>query len=366
MAETNPIVVADQEVKEEFDIGVSDDDLVTLINSWEKESEDLSTVLKGIVEQNIAYYRGIQTGVEFLYGKQSKTVENRIFMAVETMIPIVTARPPDIVVIANSENEDAQINAQALQDTLGFHFERLRIQEKSERWNRDLIVKRYAVYKMPWNDKTDDVDLRVVDPRRIRIPRYGTSVHALAFILENVEMSFKQIEDFFGEEAANKVLENSPTQAEGERKIRERNKVITEAWTNEFVAWKVGSVILKKQKNPYYNFNGDNFFDEPRKPYVIKSLFETDESIVGDTDYIQQAIPMQDNINKRKRQIENLGSRVGNPVLLIDSDVMSEEQASNISNEEGQIIYGKDAASGNKIRWEQPGQVPQYLFSDLQ
>ena len=52
--------------------------------------------------------------------------------------------------------------------------------------------------------------------------------------------------------------------------------------------------------------------------------------------------------------------------MLIDSDVMSEEQAGAITNEEGLILYGKDAANGQKVRFESPGQVPAYLFNDLQ
>jgi len=51
---------------------------------------------------------------------------------------------------------------------------------------------------------------------------------------------------------------------------------------------------------------------------------------------------------------------------LIDSDTMSEEQVSGITNEAGFILYGKDAADGNKIRFEQPGQLPNYVFLDLE
>ena len=45
---------------------------------------------------------------------------------------------------------------------------------------------------------------------------------------------------------------------------------------------------------------------------------------------------------------------------------MSEEQASNISNEEGLILYGKDIAKGDKFRYEAPGQVPEGVFRDLE
>jgi hypothetical protein len=44
---------------------------------------------------------------------------------------------------------------------------------------------------------------------------------------------------------------------------------------------------------------------------------------------------------------------------------MTEEQAANITNEPGIIVYGRGAADGTKIRFESPGQVPNYLFADL-
>lgn len=348
--------VSDKEI-EKFDVGMEDSELLSQIQLWEKESIDL----KSVWEENLRYYKGIQTGVQNIRGKESKAVENRIWMATETMIPIVTARPPDIVVWSEADDEQSQQDAENLQDILSWHLERVGFQEKAERWTRDLIVKRYGVFKIIWDKENDDVDLRVVDPRRIKIPKYGKSVDDLKFIIEYLEMSADQIEEFFGKD---KLKDAQKITVGEEQKVRKENYSICEVWTNKFVVWRSGGNILKQQANPY--FKEKNFFDKPRKPYVIKSLFETEESIVGDTDYIQQHISIQDNINKRKRQIENTTGKIANSILLIDSDVMSEEEAANITNEEGLILYGKDAAKGDKIRFEQPGQLPQYVFQDLE
>jgi hypothetical protein len=51
---------------------------------------------------------------------------------------------------------------------------------------------------------------------------------------------------------------------------------------------------------------------------------------------------------------------------MIDSNVMSEEEAANITNEEGLILYGNGAADGSKIRFQSPGNVPNETFIDLQ
>jgi len=362
----------DLEDKEQFTVSMSDEDLKTQIDNWNKESQSVYDTLIPVWEQNLQYYHGIQTGIELITGKQSKAVENRLFMATETMIPIATSRLPDIEVRSGAEDEQSQIDAGELQDILGFHMERLRIQALSERFLRYMIILRYGVFKIDWDNDEDDVGLSVIDPRRIRIPKFGRTVNELKFVLEDLELTYDQLVDFFGEKKAEKVREEGVKKGDyteqEKRQIREATFAVREVWTNELVVWRAGDIILDKKENPYYNFKNKkkNFFNQPRKPYIIKSLFETSESIIGDTDYFQQMISIQDNINIRKRQIENIIAKVANPPLLVDSDVMSEEQVSSITNEEGLIIYGKDAAAGTKIRFESPGQLPNYVFLDLE
>jgi len=365
MPDVNP-ELNDELNKEQFDIGMSDEKLLAQIKEWETESDSAYSDLKTIWEQNMDYYKGFQTGVKMIRGKQSRAVENRIFMATETMIPIATSRLPDIEVRSGDEDEQSQMNANELQDILGYHMERLRIQELAEQFLRFMIIYRYGVFKIDWDKEQDDVSLLVRNPKRIRVPKFGGSVDRLAFVLEELELGYNQIKEQFGESIAKKVLEANP--AKTEEQVRQKTFSILEVWTNEFVAWKSGDVILDKKQNPFFDFDNRkaNFFDKPKKPYIIKSLFTTDETLIGDTDYIQQMISIQDNINTRKRQIEDIIAKVANPPLLIDSDVMAEEQAANITNEAGLILYGKQAADGTKVRFEQPGQVPNYMFLDLE
>lgn len=357
----------DVSVTEIIDPKTEEAELVKLINGWEQESEDFYNHLRRVWEENLEYYKGNQTDVGSIAGKRSKAVENRIWMGVETTIPIATSRLPDIEVVTEDTDEQSQMDAQDTQDILGFQMERLGMQEKAEYFVRHQLLKRFGVFKVGWNQEGDDVDIKVIDPKRLRFPKFGRSVNELAFILEELELSYPSLVSFFGEEKAKKVLANSYPK-ELESKVRKKNFVVTEAWTNDFVAWKVGSIILDKKENPYFDFKNSkqNFFSEARKPYIIKSLFQTEESLVGETDYVQQVKPIQDNINIRKRQIEDIVAKVANPPLLVDSDVMSEEEAANISNEPGLLLYGKDAANASKLRFESPGQVPAYLFNDLE
>ena len=350
--------------KETFEVGMSDELLLGQIDEWYKESESFYAQIKRVWETNILYYKGQQTGVEMIFGKNSKAVENRIFMATETMVPIVTTRLPDMVVRSGDTDEQSQKDALDLQDILSYHFERMGIQEKTEQFARDTILKRYGVFKVLWDKENDDVGLAVIDPRRVRVPRYGKTVNDLKFVIEELEMGYDQAVLQFGALVASELLRSG--KKESDIKVRKHTFSVLEVWTNENVVWKSGNAILKKQKNPYYDFKdlSKNFFSQPKKPYVIKSLFHTEESIIGDTDYVQQLLRVQDNINTRKRQIEDIANKVANPILLVDSSTgLSEEEISNISNEPGLIIYGSDVI--NKIKFETPGQLPGYLFDDV-
>lgn len=353
------------EAKEEFTSKMDDSALLSQIGLWEKESADLDEVLKTIRETNLNYYHGKQTDVDKISGKESKAVENRVFMAVETAIPIVTARLPDMVVKPADDAEMSQLDAYELQDILAYQFEKVGIQAKAERFTRDMLLKRLGVFKVKWDNASDDLGLDQIDPKRIHIPKFGKSVIDLAFVIEDMELSYGQMVDVFGEEKAGKAVREHG-QTEVDDKVRKSTYLVKEVWTNYYVCWKTGGIILDKKPNPYWREGGDNYLDAPTKPYVIKSLFETDESLVGSTDYVTQLKTVQDNINTRKRQIEDVAGKTANPNLLIDSDVMSEEEANAITNQPGAILYGKDAANPNKIRFENPGQLPNYVFEDLQ
>lgn len=352
--------------QERFLYTMDDADILAQVQAWGQECESAYEALNRARDQNMAYYQGQQTGVERIHGKRSKAVENRIFMAVETMVPIATSRPPEVVAVPGDDDEQSILDAMDLQDVLNHRLDLSGIQGIAERFVRDLLLKRYGVLKVRWVRDDDDVFVEYVDARRVWIPRFGKSVRALAFVMEDLELDYEALVRYFGEAVADRIAGTYPNEATGATKVRTATFAVREVWTNDTVVWVCHSEVAKKMANPYWDAEGArNYLDAPEKPYAIEGLFETEESLIGDTDYVQQVIPIQDNINTRKRQIEDITNEVANPYLLIDSQVMTEEEAANVSNEPGAVLYGKDAAKGDKIRFERPGQVPQYLFADL-
>src|SRR3990167_11239677 len=129
----NFLGIGTEQEKEKFESSMKDGKLLLQIQAWEKESDELYVVLKEVWSKNLDYYNGKQTDADKIFGKRSKSVENRIWMATETMIPIATGRLPDMIVKPGDEDEKSQMDAQDLQDVLAYNFERVQIQEKAER-----------------------------------------------------------------------------------------------------------------------------------------------------------------------------------------------------------------------------------------
>ncbi|MEK7112904.1 MAG: hypothetical protein AAB875_06360, partial [Patescibacteria group bacterium] len=166
---------------------------------------------------------------------------------------------------------------------------------------------------------------------------------------------------------------------------------VYETWTDEMTAWiSAGEKkVLDKKANPYWDFEGEekklyerdvvtgkrkvrkelvyhNHLDRPEKPFVFFTTFNIGDGSVPDTCLVEIAIPIQDSINVRKRKIIDNLRTLGNGMVLVDSDAMSDEEKDNITDEPGLVIRGENVASLQKVRREPGVQLPQAHFNDLQ
>ena len=143
--------------------------------------------------------------------------------------------------------------------------------------------------------------------------------------------------------------------------------------------------ILDKRENPHYDFKGIevkaydkdkkkiikqtkfyNHLDKPEDPYIFFGTFNVSEGPLPSTCLTEVGIPIQDDINARKRAIINNLKQMGNGQNYVDSDAMTEEEANNITNEPGLIIRGAGVASENKVRREPGVPLPAAHFSAYQ
>lgn len=106
-----------------------------------------------------------------------------------------------------------------------------------------------------------------------------------------------------------------------------------------------------------------NHFNEPRKPYIFATLFNNENSPVGQTDMITQAIPLQENVDETKRDITR-NARFVNGIMVIDSEVMSKAEAQRLDTETSGKIWGKGAPTGVIRVTGEP--LPNFVIENMQ
>lgn len=105
-----------------------------------------------------------------------------------------------------------------------------------------------------------------------------------------------------------------------------------------------------------------NYFESPRKPYIIATIFNNENSPIGRTDMITLSADLQRGIDKRKMDIDE-NSELANGVLKVDASVMGKSDAQRIRFETKGIIWGKGVKDG--VTRETGQSLPQMVFDDM-
>lgn len=113
---------------------------------------------------------------------------------------------------------------------------------------------------------------------------------------------------------------------------------------------------------PSYQAYYFNHFDNPRKPYIFGTIFNSDNSPIGHTDMITQSAPLQENIDERKRDITE-NAKIVNGTILVDSNVMGKEDAQRLRYEAGGVIWGKGVVAG--VKRETGPALPAFYIDDM-
>ena len=343
------------------EISTPKDELIKISVDWEKESGEYHSELEKIQDVNERYYKGNQTEMDKVPINQSNTVQNHIFMGIETIIPIATANSPRFIAEPPESSDTAIKYANAVEKTLSIIYEEKDIRTKGEMLLRHMMIFRFGVW-IPFFDKqTNEVDVRWVRPQRIFFPKTAK----LIYYYEKRDFTSEEIKSEFGEEKYKEFLENKGIEINPDnvKNIQDIYTVL-EFHTKDVVFWKIRSHILDIRKNEGYDFENEdkNFFDEPKIPIIIASAFRLGATLIGDTDLIQQTIPIQDTINVANRLVINNATKTGNSQWFIDSEVMTEEEArTKITNTPGLIVWGSGVANQNKMRRDPPPPLPNYI-----
>lgn len=394
---------------------LSDEQKVQLVdNRWQSSSE-LWDIISRVYKANTAVYENKGAWLENIpYKRKPWQVQaNRIFVNMEAVINSLIANPAGINILPGREGIEFQDFASELESYFKKKFSDLNFKEIVRMGLRNLYFARLLVIKPYWDSEIDDFSFRAVDPRKVRVGKYARNELESEFAIEEIEDNLCAVIERFPEKK-DLLMKKFGLKNEDDLYIKNPDVKYQEAWINDYVIFKLENIILDCIPNPYWDWDGVlitqdekeqlekatpqerrsiltpikmeqeqrkaysenpemeqteqeayyfNYFDRPRKPYVIATIFNNENSPIGRTDMITLSAELQRGIDKRKMDIDENCEMV-NGMLKVDAGTMGKSDAQRIRFETKGIIWGKNVKDG--VTREVGNPLPEMVFNDMQ
>jgi len=317
---------------------------------------------------------------------QNIFIDNLIYQGEATLKPIALSRVPDLIVNPGSNSEESKKNAELLTGVVN--------SDMRKRENRSVLGRAYkhrpiyftGITKYRWNPELGsdgDYMFENIHPDNVDVDHTAVDndTNKMDWIVHRFKQSVKQTlmrfpgkkQDLF--EALGWTAEDTKKEAQLATKI-----TISEVWFTWFeknkdeedqferiegVAWMFKNVLLKKMKNPNWDWQGTkqffiydenntkkdidddqvrqslmtgesvpiieeetvfrNFFKNPAKPFYFMGYDQLGRMPYDETSRIEQSINPQNNINKIGKQILDIGDTRPKLVLSEQSGLNADD-----------------------------------------
>ncbi len=386
---------------------LNDKQLCKLIDNRWNSSELVWNIIKETYDTNLGIYKNEPEYIKKIPVKKSKVRANRIFVNQETVINSLISNPPKPLVLNGRDTPESKALSTKQEKYFQIKYTERNIKEVIRKSLRNLYFGRLLVIKPFWNAKINDFDAKSIDPRKVRFAKTSTSEDNSEFAIEEITDNLssvlkrfpakeKEILKKYGYKEADDILVENP-----EVKYQE-------AWLWDHVIFKMDNIILGKIRNPYWDWDGImitpeeeeklqeaegdgrrtildnarnrmpllenseealdlksykfNHFDRPRKPYIFATIFNNENSPIGQTDMITQSASLQENIDKTKRDI-TANAELVNGIIKVDSSVMEKADAQRLRFETEGVIWGKNAVAG--VQRETGPALPAFVVENM-
>lgn len=368
----------------ELQVDTPDEELLRMATKvrqrWEKEKGALEKRQK----ENEDYWRGKQFAGTEVAGLDRPLMDNQIFVALETFLPIATRQNPEALVEAAP---DAKELAKTVQKMLVYNANRLKLKRKIALLTRFWAIYCIGVVKHGWDETENNFTSKVLRPQKLIL---------------DPDAQIDELGNYKGEllgeyrtDKASSLIKRFPDREQMIRNLVNENlgtelKYI-EWWTDEMVFWTLDNQVLGKAKNPHWNYPsqqpmidqfgepqvgpdgmpavmevpGYNHFVAPKKPYTLLSVFNLGIHPWDDTGNIEQNLSLQDKINKRIRQIDKNVDNMNSGFVASGTSFTQEEAdlAVDALRRGGAIIVPNGDV--NAIKRDQAPSLPGEVFSSL-
>lgn len=328
----------------EYESSLSDEEILDTTNTWVARYNDYIVDIEQWQKDNEKYWLGKQYNpIEQAGTTKRALVDNAIFEAIETFLPIATTNNPDAVVSTASDPEAQQVG-DLMRSALTYQADRQKLRMVLRGMTRHWMLYFIGVMKITWDVSTNDIKTEKVLPKKLildpdAVIDEGGKYHG-EYLGEYKKFSVTKLLKMFPGKRA-EIL------SKGENKDGTRLLPI-EWWTPTDVFYTLGSdVVLGKFKNPNWNWSGEvevpdpedpegkltqyvegkNHLSQPEIPYLFLTVFNLGKQPHDETGLVYQVIPLQDNNNETKRQIAMNVKRMNNGIAL-NGKFFTKEQSS--------------------------------------
>lgn len=334
---------------------------------------------------NFKYWVGDQVNKSDLRDDLEKGADNVIFRNTETLIPIVTSRVPELTVtpaVKNEETRDYASSVKRIDETEWEVYQNM--QMLVGRGVRNHQLNFIAVFQLGYDPVEDKFWTEEIYAKDLVIDRYGRFV--ARYIKDE---TVKDLMQKFPEKKEEIIKElGLPTSDTGLKNHLDSPIEYIEAWTDEVVGWKLNNLVLGVEKNPHFDYDGEefkgkdevdpttgavipttqkvyyNYFKVPKMPFIFLTYFNRGIQVIDDTSLIEQGIGPQDWINKRKRQIgANADSMNGH--WISSGDYISQEEFDKINGGIDEKIWLESGMPSQGIMHVTGQPLPDYIYNDL-
>lgn len=319
----------------EYRSEMDDAEIIALTSDWKRDYMQYYAKIEGVQTTNYEYWLGKQTKqtVEDMLDASRTLVDNEIFIDFETFLPLATRANPDPVVTIDQAVGD-QTLADLVRNSLKYQADDQKLHMLMRGMTRDWGLNKIGCMKLRWDNIKNDVATDVINPRRLILDKDGY-----------VDVGGNFTGDYIGERKmiqAGTLAGLFPNKKDfilGKAGGKKGTKLQIEEWwykkTDYFFT--LDQEVLGKFKNHLWNYDGTdpntgaeikgkNHLEEPCDPYIFLNVYTTRTQPHDDTTPIEQAIPVQDLVNRRFRQIDRNAEATNNGIVVNGN--LNSEQAS--------------------------------------
>lgn len=326
---------------DEYESTLQENDIIKLKSQWLSSYSRYFADVEPSQKLAFEYWIGKQrTDDELLSNNEKSIIDNQLFSAIETFLPIATRANPDPLV-QSDPSDQGQMVADCVKNALVFEADRMKFKSKLKADVRNWLIYKVGIIKLAWNAELEQIETIVINPKLMIFDKDGHWDEAGRFTGDYLgERKTMCADDLAALFPKNKDVISKKVQGKMDTKI----EYIEWWYKNIDVFFTMGDAVLGKYKNPHWNYDGvntvesetgalieteikgKNHFDKMWSPYVGLSIFSTGLQPHDETSLILQNIPIQDMVNRRYSQIDK-NVRSMNEGIIVNGSIFSEDQA---------------------------------------